>query len=273
MSFIAAALIGAGAAVIGGAIVGSSAKSAANTQAAAAAQSSDVSKAISDQQIALAREQYAANVALQEPFRQAGIKGQNRLMDVIGLSGNTGAQGYGSATRDFGAADFQADPGYAFRLAEGQKALDRSAAARGGLISGSALKAATRYGQDAASQEYTNAFNRYQTNRANLLQPLQSLAGQGQSTANTIGGYGQSMTGDINASLGNYGTNANAATMNAANARASGYMGQANALSGALGTSANLYMQSQMMNRMYPASGMSYTTAPGFYNTPSYMVQ
>lgn len=266
------------AAVVGGAVIGSSAsKSAAKTQAAAATQSADMSKAISDDQIALAREQYAANVALQEPFRLAGIRGQSQLMDVLGLSGNTGVQGYGSAAKDFSATDFQADPGYAFRLAEGQKALDRSAAARGGLISGSALKAATRYGQDMGSQEYTNAFNRYQVERAAKLAPLQSLAGQGQTTANTIGSYGQSMTSDINASLGNYGANASNALMAGANARASGYMGGANALSQGLGQYIN-YSQGQQRNALLSQAiggggGMAYTAEPGFLNTPSYMVR
>jgi hypothetical protein len=241
----------AGAAVVGSAIIGSNAASkAAGVQSAAASQSADVSKQISDQQIALAREQYAANVGLQEPFRQAGMKGQNRLMDVLGLSGNTGAQGYGSAARDFSMSDFQADPGYAFRLSEGTKALERSAAARGGLLSGGTGKALQRFGQDLGSQEYTNAFNRYQTNRANLLQPLQSLAGQGQSTANTIGNYGQTMVGDVNASLGNYGTNASNALMAGANARASGYVGQANAISSALGTGMNFYGQQQYINKL-----------------------
>lgn len=234
-------------AVVGSAIIGSNASSkASGTQAAAATQSADMSKAISDQQIALAREQFAANVGLQEPFRQAGIKGQNRLMDVLGLSGNTGAQGYGSAARNFSMSDFQADPGYAFRLSEGTKALERSAAARGGLLSGGTGKALQRFGQELGSQEYTNAFNRYQTNRANLLQPLQSLAGQGQSTANTIGNYGQTMVGDINQSLSNYGTNASNALIGGANARASGYVGQANALSSALGTGLG-YMQNQAL--------------------------
>ena len=248
-----------GAAIVGSALVGSSAaKSASGAQTQAAAQSADMSKAISDQQIALAREQFAANVGLQEPFRQAGMKGQNRLMDVLGLSGNTGAQGYGSAAKDFSMADFQADPGYAFRLSEGTKALERSAAARGGLLSGGTGKALQRFGQDLGSQEYTNAFNRYQTNRANLLQPLQSLAGQGQSTANTIGNYGQTMTGDINASLGNYGANASNALIGAGNARASGYVGQANALSSALGTGLGYYQNQSLVNALGSRSSSPY---------------
>ena len=73
---------------------------------------------------------------LQEPFRQAGITGQNRYMELMGLGGNTGAEGYGRYARDFGMSDFQKDPGYDFRLTEGLKALDRQAAARGGARGG-----------------------------------------------------------------------------------------------------------------------------------------
>jgi hypothetical protein len=79
---------------------------------------------------------------------------------------------------------------------------------------------------------------------------LQSLAGQGQSTANTIGNYGQAMTSDINASLGNYGTNASNALIGGANARASGYVGQANALTNAIGTGLNFYNQQQYINKL-----------------------
>ena len=67
------------------------------------------------------------------------------------------------ATEQF---NFQADPGYGFRLSEGMKALERSAAARGGLMSGGTGKALQRYGQDLASQEYGNAFQRFQQARA-----------------------------------------------------------------------------------------------------------
>ncbi|MFA5186979.1 MAG: hypothetical protein WC551_10905 [Patescibacteria group bacterium] len=137
---------------------------------------------------------------------------------------------FGKYGRDFGMQDFQADPGYAFRLSEGLKGLDRQAAARGGLISGAALKAATRYGQDMGSQEYTNAFNRYQVNRANQLNPLQSLMGGGQTAAQTIGSAGQ-----------NYANQAGEAYQNVGNARASGYMGRANAIAGGVNQLANYY--------------------------------
>jgi hypothetical protein len=133
---------------------------------------------------------------------------------------------------------FTADPGYGFRLAEGQKALDRQAAARGGLISGGALKAAQRYGQEMGSQEYTNAFNRYQTERQARLNPLQSLAGVGQTSVAQLGAAGQAMA-----------TGVGEAGAAAAQARASGYMGGANALSQGLNQYLN-YRQGQERNAL-----------------------
>jgi hypothetical protein len=85
-----------------------------------------------------------------------------------------------SLMKNFSAEDFQQDPGYAFRLKEGLNAMNASAAARGGLISGNALKAGQQYGQEMGSQEYSNAFNRYQANRAS----------QGQEYANAYNRFG-----------------------------------------------------------------------------------
>ena len=140
--------IPAGASLLGGFLSSSGQKEAANTQAAAAGASADIQKQIADQQIALQREQFNKQIELQQPFQQAGT---NALAQ---MQGGAFAQ---PAAFTYGAKDYQADPGYAFRLAEGQKALDRQAAARGGLISGGALKAAQRYGQEAGSQEFGNA--------------------------------------------------------------------------------------------------------------------
>jgi hypothetical protein len=72
------------------------------------------------------------------------------------------------ARPDFDFKFSQDDPSYQFRLKEGQRALENSAAARGTLLSGATAKALQNYGQEAASQEYGNAFGRalqgYQTN-------------------------------------------------------------------------------------------------------------
>jgi hypothetical protein len=195
-------------------------------------------------------------VELQAPFREAGLTSQNRLLQYLGLSGAPGDEGYGKYAGDFGMQDFTTDPGYSFRLAEGNKALDRSAAARGGLLSGGAMKAAQRYGQEMGSQEYMNAFNRYQTNRANQLNPLQSLMGAGQSAANTL----TTAAGQLGSDLGQN-------TMGAGNARASGYIGQANALTGALNQGVNNYMSTQYLNRMTPKPNLS-NFAFGSYGGP-----
>jgi hypothetical protein len=175
------------------------------------------------------REFFNKNVELNAPFREAGLQGKNQLLTLLGLpGGDTSSKDFGGSMRDFSAKDFQADPGYAFRLSEGQKALDRSAAARGGLISGSALKAASRYGQEMGSQEYTNAFNRYQTNRANKLNPIQSLAGVGQSVSANLGNAAMTTGSNVGNALGQGIADAGAA-------RASGYVGTANALNQGLG--------------------------------------
>ena len=211
---VAGAIIGGVASLGGAAIASSAAKKAAQTQTQAA----------QDAQAAQER-MYERQVALQEPFRQAGLTAQNQIMQLLGIGGDANAPGYGSLAQPFGTQQFQQDPGYAFRQSEGMTALERSAAARGGLLSGSALKGIQRFGQDLASQEYQNAFNRYQIERSARLNPLQSLMGSGQSATNTL-----------TSAAGQAGQNEATNLYNAGQARASGYVGSANALSGALGS-------------------------------------
>ena len=252
MAGIIAAVIGGTAAVAGGLIAAGGAKSAAKTQAQAAAQ------AQASQERAFERQ-----IELQEPFRQAGLTAQEQIMQLLGIGGDKAAQGYGSLAKPFGTEQFQQDPGYAFRQAEGMKALERSAAARGGLLSGGTLKGIQRFGQDLASQEYGNAFNRYQTERAARLNPLQSLMGAGQSSANTLtGAAGQLGQGQAQSQLA------------AGQARASGYVGSANALSGALsgiGNAAQNYQQGQILNNYIMRSnpGVSMPTIGGLGNPVS----
>jgi hypothetical protein len=60
------------------------------------------------------------------------------------------------------AATEQNDPGYQFRMDQGNQALNRRAAANGSLLSGGTLKALARYNQDYASNEFQNVYNRAQ---------------------------------------------------------------------------------------------------------------
>ena len=195
-------LIPAAATLLGAKMSGDAAKSAARTSAESA-----------DRATALQREMFERQVELQEPWRQAGVNALTKLQAA-------------SEYTPFGMQQFQADPGYGFRLSEGLKAMERGAAARGGLMSGAALKAGQRYGQDLASQEYTNAFNRYQAERQARLGPLQSLAGVGQTATNTLG----SAAGQYGSNVGNIMMGQGQTAANAALARGSAYSGGLNQL-------------------------------------------
>jgi hypothetical protein len=178
-----------------------------------------------EKSLALQKEIYEKQVALQNPFLQAGNLSNAELMRQMGLSGDAASAGYGNMLRDFSAADFQADPGYAFRLAEGLKALDRTAAMRGKMMSGQALKAAGRYGQDVASQEYQNAYNRYNTNNLNRYNMLAGQQNVGMNAANRIGQAGQF-----------YATGGGQNIVGASEARASQYKPIANASNAMIGS-------------------------------------
>lgn len=234
---------GAGLGLAAGSALGSltgtdAASRAADVQAGAARDASNVQ-----------REMFERQVQLSEPWRKAGETALNKLIPLTDYT-------------PFSMAHFQADPGYGFRMSEGMKALERSAAARGGLLSGATLKGIQRFGQDLGSQEYTNAFNRYQTERAARLQPLQSLAGVGQTTAQQIGQAGQTMASNVGDLM----------TSGAA-ARASGYVGSANALTGALGNYLNYQQGQNMLNALRtptaPAT-VGYTPTTDYSFTPNY---
>jgi hypothetical protein len=266
--FLTSALVGAGASLIGGMMASSASEKASNAQVAASEKATGIQKESADKQLALQEKMFNKQIDLQEPFRQAGLTGQNRLLDVLGLSGNTGAADYGVANRNFMPSDLTTDPGYQFRLNEGLKALDANAAARGGLISGRALKAAQGYGQDMASQEYQNAFNRYQTNRANLLNPLQSLTGQAQTASGVMGNAAAGNAAAGSGTMSNYGTNAANLAVGAGNAQASGYIGQGNAWNNALSGVNNAFNNYATGMARYGNYGTNYpgqVSMPGMY--------
>lgn len=208
------------AAIAGSAVVGSIASSnAARTQARAADRATEAQERMFNRQ-----------VELQEPFRQAGV---NALPDLIAASRYT----------PFSLEEFQKDPGYQFRLKEGMRALENRAGAEGTRISGNQLRGLVRYNQELAAQDWMNSFNRYQAERAARLNPLQSLTGMGQTTAANIAGQ-----------AGQLGQNIGANIIGAGNARASGYMGVANALTGGLGQYLNYTQNQALMNRLFPTS-------------------
>ena len=219
-------------AIIGSAVLGAaSSRSAAKTQAGAA-----------DRAAQLQQEQFERTNELQAPFREAGVRALPELEAA-------------SRYTPFGMNQFNADPGYAFRLSEGQKQLDRMAAIRGGQISGSSLKAAARFGQDLGSQEYQNAFNRYQTERSARLNPLQSLAGVGQTATNQLGAAGRDYGSSAGSIMSGQGINSANALLAGQQARSSSY--------GQLGSALGKYLGSGGTFGM--GGGGTFQTDPGAY--------
>ena len=260
--------IGTGTAILGAAALGAGAgllgsRSAARAQTSAANQAAQAQVQAAERAGDQQRAMFERQVELQAPFREGGLTAQNRLMTLLGLGGEPTEPGFGRYTRDFSMADFEGDPGYGFRMSEGMKALERSAASRGRLLSGETLKGIQRYGQDLASSEYGNAYNRFYAMRNAQLNPLQSLMGAGQTGANTLtnaaGDFGKGLASTY-MSMGN--AQAAGAT-GAGQARASGYVGGANALTGALQSGMGNYLTASYLARL-PGPGVNaYAPQPG----------
>jgi hypothetical protein len=211
--------------MIGGAVVGAAGSAYAGKKAAdAATESAQISTDAT-------MRQYEQNRADMMPWRDAGLGALEQL--------KTGTAEGGDFNRDFTLADFQKDPGYQFRMDEGRGALEGSAAARGGLLTGGTLKALSRYGQDYASGEYTNAYNRFNADRTQRFNRLSGLAGTAQTATRDVAQQGTAATSAAN----EYGAQA-------ANARGSQYVGAANAVNQGASSLANFYSQQAMINSM-----------------------
>jgi hypothetical protein len=237
--------ISTAAAVIGSSVLGA-AGSAYASRKASKAQDKATKEAANIQREALARQE-----ELTRPYREQGIEAQNALARMAGLGPDTGAPDYGVLGRPFGENELVVDPGYAFRLKEGMRDLDRRLSAGGRMFSGGALKAGQQYGQELASQEYQNAFTRAMELRMQRGNALSGLYGGGLQAAM---GFGQDV-GQSARNVGDLVTSGGAA-------RASGYIGQANALNQAIGTGANYLVQRDLLNRIYPTGGAGGASVP-----------
>jgi hypothetical protein len=195
-------------------------------------------------------------------------------------------------------ADLQIDPGYAFRLQQGQEALTRAAAANGGVGGGGFAKDLNNYVQGSASQEYQNAFNRFETSTQNRFANVNAVANAGASAAE----YGGTLRTNANEYAGNIQSNAaqfgaglntgaaqfaagnninatdlasqntiNAASQDAnyrtqgANAKAAGQVAGSNAMWGGFGAAANTALGTYMYSR--PSA--NYIQRPPGYQMPS----
>jgi len=170
---------------------------------------------------------YGKGVGFQEPYMGAGTGATNQLAALFGQGG--------AYTQQPTLEQLQMDPGYAFRFQQGQRALSSGLGASGMRGSGAALKAATQFGQDMASQEYQNAYARFMVNRAQAVQGLQNLAGTGAGAANVASGLaGQTGANTANVYTGTAGNLANLYGSTGANL-ANVYTGGANQLANIYG--------------------------------------
>jgi len=214
----------------------------ANRIGKAASTAANIGTGAADRASQLQQSQYDQTRADLAPYRAAGTNALAQL--------TAGTAPGGQFTKQFGMSDFEQDPGYGFRMSEGLKALDRTAAARGNLLSGATLKGAQRYGQDLGSQEYERAFARAQTNRSNILNPLQSLAGVGQTSTNQGIAAGQ-----------NFATNVGNLGMSAAGDQANAGLAAAQANRSAYGTIGNAfsnYLNPNPMNEFFQNQNQLY---------------
>lgn len=215
------------AAVVGSAVVGAYASNkASKAQAKSTQQASDTQLQAQRETNEMQWDMYEQNRKDQEPWRKAGETALGQL--------STGLKAGGEFNRNFQVSDFQKDPGYAFRQSEGLKAIDNSAAARGSSLSGATLKALTKYGQDFASNEFNNAYNRWNNDTSNRFNRIAGVAGVGQQAVNQVGAYGQQTASNIAQGNMNTANNVASNTIQAGNARASGYVGTANAINGGI---------------------------------------
>lgn len=202
--------------------------------------SSDASRSASNKQADAARDaqagnqaQFDKNVELQKPWRDAGMGALSQL--------SAGLDTGGQFTQPFQYSS--SDPGYQFRFQQGQRALDSSAATRGTLLSGGQLKALVDYGQQAGSQEYGAAYNRWNNDLTNRFNRLASVAG-----------IGQTATRDVSQMGTNLANNNGELLLQGANAQAAGGVGQANAISSGL-TSLGNWWQNRQASQPTSSSG------------------
>lgn len=217
-----------------------------NMSAAGSAQSAQTDAA--NQANATQQQQYNQTRTDNLPWMTRGNAAGDALQQQLGIGTDNGTGNYGALTKNFTNADFVADPGYQFRLDQGMRGVNASLAAKGGLLSGAAVKAAADYNQGFASNEFGQAYNRFVNNQSNTYNKLAGVAGTGQTANSLVGSVGQNTANNISSNQVGVG-----------NARASGYVAQGNALTNGLSAGFNAYNNASRLNSLsQPANSTPY---------------
>lgn len=203
MGLLLPILLSAGIGLIGQVFAGSQ-------QAAAQDKATAAQTASTDKQLALNKEIFESNKASAQPWIDAGKQALTTLTTKI--------QDGSFDLSKYGMDDLVQDPGYQFRLEQGQKAIDRKASAAGKFLSGNQLEAASDYNQASASQEFSNAFARTQSERNAEYGRLQDQSGQGLAATNALSGVATNYARDTNNILQTQATQQGNAAVNTGNA-------------------------------------------------------
>lgn len=164
------------------------------------------------------------NQGMYSPYVQGGQQSLGQLMQGLKSGAFNG--------NNFDPSKLQNDPGYQFRMQQGMQALQRSAAASGGLNSGGFAKGLADYSQGLASQEYGNAWDRnFRADQANFGN-LMGSAGMGFGAAQDLGNWNGQYAG-ARAGLDTGAGNAYAGlNVGRGQAMAAGYANNANDMGG-----------------------------------------
>jgi hypothetical protein len=237
-----AGAIGAAGAVGGAAISSSAAGKAASTQADAAKSAAQLQAQEAQNSLDFQKQEWNTQQQNLAPWLSAGKGALGNLQAILALPN----QGFTPPT----AAEAAKYPGYQFQLEQGKGALENSAAAKGALYSGNTQEALVNYAEQAGQSDYTNVYNQAFQMHNDRLNRLAAMAGVGQTAGTTLGQQGQAAASNVaNISLTS-GAQQGQDIQNAAAAQASGYIGGANAWSGALSGGANNFMNLMMLQRM-----------------------
>lgn len=234
--FAAAAAVGAVGSVVAGGEQASGEEQAANTQ----------------------QQMFNTITGNEQPYMSSGNTAETTLNQLLGYSPATGKGGTAAGTNLAGGyltqtfnptmAQLEATPGYQFQLSQGDQAIQNSAAASTGAVSGAALKGLSSFNQGLASTTYQNQFNNFQTQQNNIFNRLSTIASLGQNAASNVGNNGAQL-----------GTGIAQAQAAAAGSTAGGIVGATNSAS-----------QGALLSTLMGGQGGSSSGLPASATTSSY---
>ena len=232
-------------------VVGGTTLDSSKMQSDAAKDAAEMQVAGGDRALAESRRTYEQGREDARPYRETGYTALQDITKRMPL--------FTSQFGDEQMAQYL-DPSMEFRRRLGEQTTARMLNVGGGAISGNTLRGLEDYGQNLASTEYGNAFNRFQNERTNIYNTLANIAGMGQQAVNTGVTAGQNFAGSQSGLI----------TGQAA-ALAGGQVGAANAYSGALGNIGNYAMLNSFLGKQAPGTAVQQTgqSSSGLFPMPS----